>query len=221
MSRPPLQALICDLDGTLVDTLADVAGAMNRVLAARGLPVHPDRAYRAMLGKGMRNLVTLALPPAARGPADLEAALAAMMAEYGAHPVVHSRPYDGVPGLLAEMARRGVPVAVLSNKPDPLTQATVQGLFPADAFRGVFGERPGVPRKPDPAAALALCRDLGVAPGEVLFLGDSTVDLETARNAGMVAGAALWGFTDAADLAAAGADALLAHPLEAAALLRA
>ncbi len=220
MSRPLAQGVIFDLDGTLVDTLADIAAAMNSVLAARSLPVHPTRAYRAMLGLGVRNLVGLALPEALRETPLLEACVGEMMVAYGRRPLAESRPYAGIPELLAELGRRRIPAAVLSNKPDALTRLIVAELFPATAFRQVQGERPGVPRKPDPASALALCGVLELAPAQVLFVGDSTVDVATARNAGTPGAAALWGFSDEAELREAGADLRVAHPGEVARLLR-
>lgn len=220
MSQPLLQGVIFDLDGTLVDTLADIAAAMNGVLAARGLPVHPTRAYRAMLGLGMRNLVGQALPEALRKPDQVEACVGEMMTAYGRAPLEASRPYAGIPELLSELERRGLPAAVLSNKPDALTRLIVAGLFPANAFRQVQGERPGIPRKPDPASALALCGVLELAPAQVLFVGDSPVDVATARRAGMPCAAALWGFSDEVELRAAGSDLQVAHPAEVARLLR-
>jgi phosphoglycolate phosphatase len=220
MTRPRPQGVIFDLDGTLVDTLADIAAAMNSVLAARSQPVHPPQAYRAMLGLGVRNLVGLALPEALREPTLLEACVAEMMTAYGQRPLAESRPYEGIPELLAEMGRRRIPAAVLSNKPDALTRLIVAELFPTTVFRRVQGERPGVSRKPDPASALALCRVLELGPAQVLFVGDSPVDVATASNAGMPCAAALWGFSDEAELRAAGADLRVVHPEDVAALLR-
>jgi phosphoglycolate phosphatase len=204
--------VIFDLDGTLVDTAEDMTVALNAVLGARGLPLHSLDACRAMVGWGMRNLVTAALPEALREPAFIAAQTEAMMAEYGRHPLVHSRPYEGIPELLAELSRRSLPAAVLSNKPDVLTGRILRALFPDHPFFDIQGERPGVPRKPDPQAALALCAGMGLDPREVLFLGDSAVDVETAHNAGMPCAGALWGFRDREELARAGADVLVDHP---------
>lgn len=215
------EAVIFDLDGTLVDSIEDVGAAMNAVLEALGLPLHAADDYRAMLGWGMRRLVTLALPESRREPATLAAAVAAMTAEYGRHPLVRTRPYEGIPELLAELGRRGIPAAVLSNKPDALTQVIVAELFPRSAFRSVQGERAGIPRKPDPGAALDLCGSMGCEPGKVLLLGDSAVDMETARNAGTARAGALWGYRDAEELLQAGAESLVVHPLAVLDLLRA
>lgn len=213
------RAVIFDLDGTLVDSVGDIAAAMNAVLVARGLPTHAEAAYRGMLGWGMRRLVERALPDADPDPTTLETVLAAMQEAYGRRPLVLTRPYPGIPELLDDLDRRGVPAAVLSNKPDGLTQVVVEGLFPG-RFRRVQGDRAGVPRKPDPSAARSICEGLGVPPAEVLLVGDTAVDMETARNAGTAGAGALWGYRPAEELRRAGAGALLAHPSEVLALLR-
>ncbi len=215
------EAVIFDLDGTLVDSIEDIGAAMNTVLETLDLPLHAADDYRAMLGWGMRRLVALALPESRREPTTLDAAVAAMTAEYGRHPLVRTRPYDGIPELLAELGRRGIPAAVLSNKPDALTQAIVAELFPCTAFHSVQGDRAGIPRKPDPCAALDLCGRMGSEPGKVLLLGDSAVDMETARNAGTARAGALWGYRGAEELLEAGAETLVTHPLAVLDLLRA
>ena len=220
MSKPDLEGVLFDLDGTLVDTLEDIAAALNAVLAAHALAQHGLAACKAMVGWGMRNLVTAALPEARRDADTVDALTQEMMAAYGARPLERSRPYPGMGELLAELRRRRIPSVVLSNKPDALTALIVDGLFPEHIFVEIQGERPGVPRKPDPAAALALCARLGLEPARVLFLGDSAVDVETAHRAGMPCAGALWGFRGREELAAAGADFLLDHPSQALKLLR-
>jgi len=212
------RGVVFDLDGTLVDTLEDIAGALNAVLGAEGLPLHGPAACQAMVGWGMGRLVAAALPEGLREPARVAALTTAMMAAYGRRPLDRSRPYPGIPELLGELRRRGLPSAVLSNKPDGLTRRIVEGLFQDHPFLDLHGERAGVPRKPDPGAALGLCAGMGLEPREVLLLGDSGVDLETARRAGMPCAGALWGFRGREELA--GADALVAHPSEVLALLR-
>ncbi len=220
MTCPQAQGVVFDLDGTLVDTLEDIAAAMNQVLAARSLPVHPPRAYRAMLGHGVRHLVGLALGEARRDPALAEACVAGLMDAYGRRPLEASRPYPGIPELVAELGRRGIPAAVLSNKPDALTRTIVAGLFPDAGFRQVQGERPGLPRKPDPAAALALCGVLELAPAQVLLVGDSLVDLATAQRAGMPCASVLWGYSEDGELQEAGARLRIARPADLVPLLR-
>lgn len=206
--------VVFDLDGTLVDSIRDLAGAVNRMLAARGLPQHELPAYKLMVGEGFRKLVARALPEELRKPDYIEEARAEAAADYAERCLEFTRPYPGAAELLAALAARGVAAAVLSNKPDALTKKVVSGSFPAAAFALVRGELPEFPRKPDPASALDLCRRIGAAPGETLYLGDSGVDMKTAKAAGFAALGALWGFRGEAELRAAGAEALLERPLD-------
>ena len=185
-------AAIFDLDGTLVDSLADIAGAMNRSLAAFGFPTHPVEDYRRFIGEGVQKLAQRVLPPGAEhARAEL---LAAYQVDYAENMVTSSAPYPGIPALLDALGARELPMAVLSNKPDGPTRTIVAKLFGAGRFRAVAGERPGIPRKPDPAAALELARALGARPEEVAFVGDTLVDISTARAAGMRPLGVLWGF---------------------------
>lgn len=213
-----MKAAIFDLDGTLVDTIDDIAAAVNGALARRGLPTHDAASYKRMVGNGFRNLVTKALPPAlAEDPEAVRSLHEEAAANYEAHCLDLSRPYAGVGGLLAALAAAGVPMAVLSNKPDPLTKKVVAALLPGVPFVLVRGETADFPRKPDPASALDAARRLGAAPSEIAYLGDSDVDMRTARSAGMLALGAAWGFRGAAELRSAGAAEILDEP---AAMLR-
>jgi phosphoglycolate phosphatase len=189
-SRPG--GVIFDLDGTLADSLADIASAMNRTLRAHGFPVHPVSAYRTFVGEGVRKLVERALPP---GTGDLrEAFVAAYQADYAENLLNETRLFPGIPEVLDRLQSAGIPVAVLSNKPEEPTRRLVETLCSRWEFRAVFGERPGVPRKPDPAAALVLADALGAPPGSVAFVGDTSVDMLTARAASMRPVGVLWGF---------------------------
>lgn len=205
-------AALFDLDGTLVDSLADIAAAMNHTLAAHGLPTHPLEAYRRFVGEGVRRLVERALP---RERLELaETILADYQRRYAEHLLVHTAPFPGIAQLLDALAARGLAVAVLSNKPDGATRRIVQALFSSWRLEPVHGERPHVPRKPDPTAALEIARVLGVEPGRCLFVGDSAIDMQTARNAGMMPVGVLWGLRDRDELTSSGARALLGHPLD-------
>jgi len=207
-----MKALIFDLDGTLADTLRDIMDAMNHALAARGLPVHGPDAYRSFVGEGASQLVRNALPP---GRDELvPELLAAYRAHYLAHLIVHTQPYPGIPELLSELQARGLPLAVLSNKPHELTTRVVAALFPGVPFAGVLGQRPDHPRKPDPAGALELCSALGHAPGDIALVGDTRTDMQTALAAGMIAIGVRWGFRDAPELTAHGAHHLIARPAD-------
>ncbi len=211
----PLKAVLFDLDGTLVDSLADIAGSMNRTLVRRGHPPHRVEAYRGFIGEGVEHLVRRALPGAS--PDELAQVLAAYRADYLEHLFDGSPPYPGIPELLQALRARGVPLAVLSNKAEPATVKLAEGLFPG-LFAQVRGERPGTPKKPDPTAALALAAALGVAPADCAFVGDTAIDMKTARAAGMVPVGVAWGFRPE-ELVPHGAAHVLSHPRELLALL--
>jgi phosphoglycolate phosphatase len=196
-----MRGVIFDLDGTLLDSLGDIAAAMNRTLAARGFPTHPLHAYRSFIGEGVRKLAERALPPGAKNEAA--SLVAAYQTDYAEHLLESSAPYPGIPELLDALSSRGVPMAVLSNKPDAPTRLLVGTLLGRWRFKEVAGERPGVPRKPDPAAALELARAMGLAAADVSFIGDTLVDVLCARAAGMRPLGVLWGFR-AQEVAASG-----------------
>lgn len=211
------RAVIFDLDGTLADTLDDLADAVNAVLDRHGFPPRPRDEYRRLVGEGARRLVERALPEAARQHTD--AILDEFRAYYFAHLIVKTRPYGGVTELLGTLAEKRIPLGVVSNKPDEPTRRLVSALFPNVPFGVVLGERPGVPKKPDPAPALEAARALGRRPADCLFVGDTAIDMQTAAAAGMVGVGVLWGFRGRDELEAAGARALLSSPDELVALL--
>jgi phosphoglycolate phosphatase len=196
--------VIFDLDGTLADSLGDIASAMNRTLQAHGFPVHPASAYRTFVGEGVRRLVERALPPGTESVR--EAFLAAYQSDYAEHLLDETRLFPGIPPVLDALAAAGVPLAVLSNKSDEPTRRLVDALCSRWTFRAVVGERPGVPRKPDPASALALADALTAPPETVAFVGDTGVDMLTARAASMRPVGVLWGFRPE-DVLASGAEA--------------
>jgi len=209
------RAVLFDLDGTLLDTLEDLADCMNDTLSRFGFPVHPTEKYKYFVGDGMENLVRRAVPETARtDPATVSACLGMMRRLYGENWAKRSRPYDGVPELLDALRDRGLPLAVLSNKPDVFTRDMVGKLLPRWRFEAVFGERPPVPRKPHPGAALEIASLLRVEPRNFLYLGDTGTDMTTANAAGMYAVGVLWGFREAGELAAAGAKKLIRTPAE-------
>jgi phosphoglycolate phosphatase len=212
-------ALIFDLDGTLVDTIGDIAASMNSSLTAHGFPTLAPEAYRSMVGWGMRALARSALPSYAQDEATVERCYTDALAAYMKNPTALSVPYPGVRELLAELAQRGLPCAVLSNKADPVVRLVVETLLPDSGFRLLQGERPGVPHKPDPTSALGLAAALGVRPGKVLYLGDSGVDMKTAKAAGFFAVGAAWGFRDRSELLEDGADVIIESPLDLISLL--
>ncbi|MCK6628329.1 MAG: HAD family hydrolase [Anaerolineae bacterium] len=209
----PYHAVLFDLDGTLLDTLADLGKAMNRVLVAQGLPGHPLEAYRYFVGEGARLLVTRALPENRRDEATIAACLAAFQADYNQNWRVETKPYPGIPEMLDALTARGLKLAVLSNKPYDFTVRCVRKLLPRWTFEPVFGLRETVPRKPDPAGALEIAACLNIPPAHFLYLGDTAIDMQTARAAGMFPVGALWGFRSAEELEESGAEVLLEEPL--------
>jgi len=208
----PSNALLLDLDGTLVDSLGDIAASVNAVLAERSLPTHSVDAFRRMVGDGIGALVQRA---AGVGPgSDLDELLAAVRARYDEHMLDQTAPFPGVVDTLHELRRRGIPLAIVSNKPHDKTRRMVDHLFPDVPFGIVLGDRDGVERKPDPASSFEAARALGVAPDDCAFVGDSDVDMLTARAAGMRAVGVSWGFRGADELRRAGADQIIDRATE-------
>ncbi len=214
-----IAGILFDLDGTLLDTLEDLADATNRALRSRGYPTHPTPEYRMMVGWGIRHLVEAALPPQDRRPESIEAVAREVSDFIREHPVIATRPYDGVPALLAELSRRGLHLVILSNKPDELTRLVVSALLGEVRFDAVQGARPDLPRKPDPRAALLLAEQIALAPERILYLGDSDVDMQTATAAGMYPVGAAWGFRTREELARSGARVIIERPGDLIALL--
>jgi phosphoglycolate phosphatase len=206
--------VIFDLDGTLVDTLEDLADAMNRVLVAEHLPTHDYTWYRQAIGNGVRRLVTIAIPAERRSEQTIGEYVDQMMADYDEHCLVKSRLYDGIAEMLGKLRAGGVRLAVNSNKPDDPTQRIVDALIGAATFEAVMGARPGVPLKPDPTAALLIRDRFGIAADRIVYVGDSQVDMRTAAAAGMVAVGVTWGFRTKSELVENGAVAVLDHPRE-------
>lgn len=213
------RAILFDLDGTLLDTLADIANAANAALTRMGLPTHSIDKYRRFVGDGAGCLARRVLGEAGRDEKMLEQCRQAIAEEYQKRWAENTRPYPGLPELLGELNARGVPMAVLSNKPHEATMTVVEFFFPGNPFRIVRGAQPGVPIKPDPTAALRIAAGLHVEPERFIFLGDTDTDMKTAVAAGMFGAGALWGFRTAEELAATGAQALLRTPAEVATLL--
>lgn len=213
-----LRAVLFDLDGTLVDSLGDIATAMNHALQQHGLPPHPEAAYLRFVGEGVAKLAERATGGAA--PALQGQVLATYHAYYDAHLFDRTYAYPGVEAALAELAADGVRLGVLSNKSDDFVKRLAARLLPGVTFTAVYGERPGIPRKPDPTAALALAAELGVAPEACGFVGDTSVDMDTAKAAGMYGVGVTWGFRTAEELHAHGARAVVSSAGELLAALR-
>lgn len=212
--KPPLKAALFDLDGTLLNTLKDLANATNRALASAGYPVHPVEAYRRFVGNGLRTLVIRALPAGEDTSPALDELIKRTGENYARGWAETTRPYPHIPELLDELHGKGIPMAVVTNKPHDWTLLMLERYFPGKPFAFVQGATADLPHKPDPTGALKAACNLKVMPEEAAFLGDSNVDMHTARNAHMLALGAAWGFRGAEELKAAGADHILNDPLD-------
>lgn len=206
-----MKAVLFDLDGTLTDTIDDIADAMNLALRTHGLPEHPAEAYKYMVGNGARKLAQRAVGDRQ----DLaESVLDAYQKQYETHNAVKTHAYPGITELLEALTARGLKICVLSNKPDADTQNVVCHYFPSVRFDAIQGQLDSIPVKPDPAGAIMLAARLGTAPSDFAYLGDTYVDMTCARSAGMHPYGVLWGFRTAKELTESGAEVLLEKPLD-------
>lgn len=206
--------VIFDLDGTLLDTIGDLSAACNHLLSQRGYPTHTDDQYRMMVGNGIDRLIERSLPPDVRSPETVQVLRPEFIDYYRAHIDQHTQPYAGIPELLEKLEVGGVKLAVASNKYHNGTVALVERFFPQRHFAAVLGQREGVPVKPDPAAVNEILALTGIRPADVLYVGDSGVDMQTARNAGIESAGVLWGFRHRAELVEAGARHIAASPTD-------
>lgn len=195
------KAVLFDMDGTLLDTLADMAAAVNHILSVHGYPLRTVEEVRAFVGNGARKLMERALPPDVTGDA-FEALLEEYRQWYEAHACVRTAPYPGVPAVLAALHRAGVRCAVVSNKPDGATRELAARFFPG---LPAFGQQDGIPAKPAPDMVYHALAELGVEASAAAYVGDSEVDVALACNAGLPLVAVSWGFRGREALEEAGA----------------
>lgn len=207
-----IQAVMFDLDGTLADTLADIAAAANHALTQLGRPTHDVARYRYLAGQGLESLMIDALGPEHENMVAQGCDL--FRAYYKDHSLDFTRPFDDIPQVLDTLTAKNIPMAVLSNKPHLATVQLVHDVFGQWSFAAVQGHQPPTPVKPDPTSALALADKLGIAPANWLYVGDTKADMETAVRAGFYPLGVLWGFRDEPELLASGAKKVIRHPLE-------
>ncbi len=207
----PFKAVLFDLDGTLLDTLDDLADSMNAALASYGWPAHPVESYKFFVGDGFEVLARRTMPPGSEDALVRECVKVAQ-GEYRKRWKSKTRLYPGIAELLDGLAQRGVRSAILSNKPDDFVIEIARHFFSRWKFAVAQGARPDVPRKPDPTAALDISRRMGVPVESFLYLGDTNTDMETAIAAGMFPVGALWGFRPEKELRESGAKLLLGRP---------
>ncbi len=198
---------IFDLDGTLINSLYDLADAMNYALKKHGFEPHDREKYRFFVGSGISTLADRAMiiPKGSATPEQKAEVLKDFNKYYTAHCMDSTRPYPGIVEILGELDRRNIKYAIMSNKPDNFSKEIAETLFPKNKFASIWGKRDGFERKPDPKAVLALIEEVGVTPDECLYIGDSDVDVYTAKNANLKFCGVSWGFRPKQELLDAGA----------------
>jgi len=209
---PVLKACLFDLDGTLIDSLKDISVAVNKMLNTFGAPKHRMGEFKELIGDGMRQLVMRALPEALRTEAFINAGVRIYERHYLAAWNVNTKVYAGMAEVVAELRARGVRTGCITNKPHHLAHLCCAHFLPADSFEIVLGQRDAVARKPDPAGAREAAAALGVALAECAYVGDSGIDMDFARNAGMHGIGVTWGFRREAELVAHGAAQIIHRP---------
>lgn len=206
-------AAIFDLDGTLLNTLDDLSFAGNKVLEELGLPTHSASAYRYFVGDGLRTLIRR-ITPADFDDSEIDRCCRLFGSYYSQCWDRNSHPYNGIEKMLEELHSRGIRCSVLSNKPHQFTRIYIERYFSSHSFACVFGQREGVNKKPDPAGALEITEIMGVNPSDCIYVGDTAVDMQTGKSAGMFTVGVLWGFRDEKELREYGADILVSYPME-------
>lgn len=207
-------AVVFDLDGTLIDSLDDLADAVNRALGMNGFPPRGVGCFRYFIGGGTATMVERALPEKERSEDAVKRCLGDFNRIYGERFNVKTKLYEGIPELLDELSRRGMKKAILTNKPHGFAEKYVEELLSDWSFDAVVGQREEIPRKPDPSGALGISRELGVRSSQTVYLGDSGVDMMTAVGAGMLPVGVLWGFRTGEELRENGAKHLIETPME-------
>lgn len=194
------ELVIFDLDGTLINSIKDLGAATNFALQKNGYPVHPLEAYPMYVGNGVNKLIERALPEAARNQENIELLKKDFKEYYDNHNTDFTTTYEGMPELLRELQEKGIKVAVASNKYQAATEKLVRHYYPGIDFVEICGQQEGIPIKPDPSIVFGILADAGVRKQNVLYVGDSGVDMETARRACVESVGVTWGFRSAKEL---------------------
>jgi len=209
-----IKAVLFDLDGTLADTLTDIADSANYALTSNGYPAQQTEDYKYFVGDGMTKLIERILPETDKNAETIEKIRGVWLAHYMEHCLDNTRPYDGMVEALAALKKRGIKLGVVTNKHHETAEKVIYGLFGRDIYECVYGFKDGVPRKPDPFLVFKSLAFIGAEPNECIYIGDSGVDIETAKNAGCISAGAAWGFRSEEELEEAGAGHILYSPAE-------
>lgn len=208
-----IKAVLFDLDGTLADSLIDLADGVNRAIASKGFPTHDVEAFKYFVGDGIPKMIERALPKSNRDADTVNEIKDIFLPYYAIHYADNTYAYKGMPELVNALKEKGFIVAVVTNKEQNMANEVVKSLY-GDVFDLIFGKRDGIPAKPDPTAALMAMEELGVTPEECVFIGDSGMDVATAVNSGAVPVGELWGFRKEDELLANGAKYIISKPQE-------
>ncbi len=206
------ESAIFDLDGTIADTLTDLANSTNWALTQLGFPTHPVEKYRFMVGSGRRELCRRALP---KDKEEYTEKMMELMTEhYHKHFLDNTKLYPDIHNLLKALNQANIKLAVLSNKPHIFVELTIKNLCPDIKFDYIAGEIEGIPRKPDPTGALKIAQSFQIPPEKFIYVGDTAIDMQTAINAGMFPIGVTWGFRDRDELTSSGAKLIVETPME-------
>jgi phosphoglycolate phosphatase len=212
------KGIIFDLDGTLVNSLEDISDAMNNVLTSLNYPTHTYDAYQYFIGSGLRNLVSKALPATNNSDDEIESCFECMITEYREICTLKTKPYTGIMALLDDLVSRDIKLAVFSNKADELTKKIASEIFP-DYFNTAVGLSSETLKKPNPFEALEISKNWNLKTEEIIFIGDSDIDMLTATNANMFPLGVSWGYRTEEELIASGAQLVIHNPLDLIAIL--
>ena len=207
-----LKLVIFDLDGTLLNTLSDLAHSVNYALGKCGFPVHTIESYKNFVGDGINKLLERTLPENHKTAQNIARLKALFLAYYDVHNTDFTEPYEGICELLKTLQAKGLKLAVASNKYQAATEKLIRRFFPGISFTALFGQREGIPVKPNPAIVYDILRIAGVSPEETIYIGDSGVDMETASNSGVASIGVTWGFRPREELEVSGAKYIAETP---------
>jgi len=208
------KAVVFDLDGTLVDSAADLGNAVNRVLSSHGYPIHEIPRYQDFIGSGAEIMVKRALPEDSRGEETVKICLEQFLKDYHENFDVDTVLYEGIPELLDHLSEKSIILTLLTNKPEGITLKLSESLLSKWDFQVIMGSREGLPKKPDPTGAVLLLEKIETPGSQTVYFGDSGIDMKTAVSADMVPVGVLWGFRGKEELQNDGAKYIIEKPLD-------